>query len=59
VTKMDERGQTATEYLLVLALALVVLGIVLALALRTRDFSDLLTTRVAQERNETLQMLLD
>ncbi|NYZ74996.1 hypothetical protein H0O03_01910 [Candidatus Micrarchaeota archaeon] len=56
---MDERGQTSTEYLMILALALVVLGIVLALALRTRDFSDLLTNRVAEERNQTLQMLVD
>ncbi|MGC8850809.1 MAG: hypothetical protein ACP5O3_01080 [Candidatus Micrarchaeia archaeon] len=55
---MDERAQTATEYLLILALGLVLLGVVLAMALRLRDFSNVLTGRVAEERNNTLSMLV-
>lgn len=56
---MDNRAQTATEYLLILALGLVVLGVVLAMSLRMRDFGNVLTQRVTEERNNTLSMLVN
>ncbi len=53
-----ERAQTATEYILLVALglALVLLGI--AVATQIQDFANNLMTRVSIERNSTISMLL-
>ncbi len=52
------RGQTAIEYLLLVALGVAVVVMGIAVAGQLKGFSDVLMTRVGMERNTTIAMLL-
>ncbi len=54
---MDDRAQVSTEYLLFLALGLVIVIVGVALALQVKNLADLVSARAAAERNATISML--
>lgn len=56
---MNQRGQTAAEYLLLVALGLVVLLVGISVALQLRTISTSVTSRVALEENNTIAMLVN
>ncbi len=54
---MEERAQVSTEYLLLLALGLVIVIIGVALSLQLKSLADVLSARAGSERNATIAML--
>jgi uncharacterized protein (UPF0333 family) len=55
---MESRGQAAVEYLLLIALGLVIVIVGVAVALQIREFTDIVVDRVAIDRNATLAMIV-
>lgn len=55
---MDDASQGATEYLLLVAMGLVIILVGIGVALQLRSLADLVVTRVRIERNNTLTMLV-
>lgn len=55
---MEERGQAAVEYLLLIALGLVVVIVGVAVALQIQQFTSVVAERVSIERNSTLAMMV-
>lgn len=55
---LHEKGQVATEYLLLLALGLLIVIIGVTVALQLKTLSDFVAARTAVERNATMAMLL-
>lgn len=56
--RMESRGQAAVEYLLLIALGLVIVIVGVAVALQIREFTDIVVDRVAIDRNATLAMIV-
>lgn len=54
----DERGQISTEYLLLLALGMLIVIIGVTIALQLKTLSDFVAARTAVERNATMAMLV-
>ena len=54
---LDNRAQVSTEYLLLLALGLVIVIVGVVLALQVKNLADLVSLRAAAERNATISML--
>ncbi len=52
------KGQTAIEYLLLVALGVAVVVVGIAVAGQLKGFSDTIMTRVSIERNSTIAMLV-
>jgi len=52
------RGQAATEYILLVALGLVIVVVGIALAFQVKGFTDAIATRIADERNALIAMVL-
>lgn len=55
---LGNRGQAAVEYLLLIALGLVIVIVGVAVALQVREFTNVVVNRVGIERNATLAMLV-
>ena len=56
---MDDRGQAAVEYILLVALGLFLLIIAFTLAFYIRQFTSITLQDIAATRNETISMLLE
>lgn len=56
---MDERGQAAVEYILLVALGLFLMIIAFTLAFYVKQFTDITLQDIAQTRNQTIAMLLE
>jgi Flp pilus assembly pilin Flp len=56
---MNQRGQTAAEYILLVALGLVVLMVGITVALQLQGISSSVSARVALEENNTIAMLVN
>ncbi len=54
----DERGQAATEYLLLVAVGLAILVVAVSLVLQLRGISDTVANHVRSERAEAIAMLV-
>jgi Flp pilus assembly pilin Flp len=56
---MDDRGQAAVEYILLVALGLFLMIIAFTLAFYVKQFTDITLLDIAQTRNETIAMFLE
>ena len=55
---MRLRGQAATEYILLIALGLVIVVVAMAIAFQVKGFTDSLSTRIAIERSALISLLV-
>jgi uncharacterized protein (UPF0333 family) len=56
--KLGQRGQTATEYMLLIALGLTVVIVSIAVATQIKDMTDSLMVRAQLERDSTVAMII-
>ncbi|MFA5246317.1 MAG: hypothetical protein WC408_00315 [Candidatus Micrarchaeia archaeon] len=56
--KLGQRGQTATEYMLLIALGLTVVIVSIAIATQIKSITDSLMVRAQVERDSTVAMLV-
>ncbi len=54
----EERGQAATEYLLLIAVSLAIILVGVGVALELKSLSDIVILRTRLERNATISMLI-
>ena len=54
----EEKGQAATEYLLLIAVSLAIILVGVGVALELKNLSDVVITRTRAERNATISMLI-
>lgn len=54
----EERGQAATEYLLLIAVSLAIILVGVGVALELKGLSDIVIARTRLERNATISMLI-
>jgi Flp pilus assembly pilin Flp len=57
-TSLGERGQTSTEYMLLIALGLAIVIVSVAVANQIKAMTDSLLLRTELERNSTIAMLV-
>ncbi len=55
---MDQRAQTSTEYILLIALGLVVVLAGIAVATQIKAISDVVSARIASDRNRIISMFV-
>jgi uncharacterized protein (UPF0333 family) len=55
---MGERGQTSTEYMLLIALGLTVVIVSIAIATQIKGMTDSLLVRAQIERDSTISMIV-
>jgi len=55
---LGQRGQTSTEYMLLIALGLTVVIISIAIATQMKDMTDTLLVRAQIERDSTISMIV-
>ena len=53
----DEKGQASSEYLLLVALGLVIILVAVSIALKTKDLAELVSLKAENQRNETLSQI--
>ncbi len=53
----DEKGQASSEYLLLVALGLVIILVAVSVALKTKDLAELVSLKAENQRNETLSQI--
>lgn len=53
-----KRGQAATEYILLVALGLLIVVVGIAIAINVKAFTDTVAAHIAMERDATIAMLL-
>lgn len=53
----DEKGQASSEYLLLVALGLVIVLVAVSIALKTKELAELVSIKAESRRNETLSQL--
>jgi hypothetical protein len=56
---MDQKGQTSTEYILLVALGLVIVLAGISIAMQIKEVADVVTTRVEADRNSIIGMFLE
>ncbi|MFH1200116.1 MAG: hypothetical protein V1708_03555 [Candidatus Micrarchaeota archaeon] len=56
--KLGCRAQTSTEYILLVALGLVVVLAGIAVAAQIKDISDIVSARVSSDRNKVISMFV-
>ncbi|MEK6843512.1 MAG: hypothetical protein AABY04_03410 [Candidatus Micrarchaeota archaeon] len=56
---MDNRGQTSTEYILLVALGLVIVLAGISIATQIKEVSDTVSARVEADRNAIIGMFLE
>ena len=56
--KLDSRAQTSTEYILLIALGLVIVLAGIAVAAQIKDISDIVSARVSSDRNKVISMFV-
>ena len=56
---LDDKGQAAIEYILLVALGLFLMIIAFTLAFYVKQFTDITLQDIAQTRNETVAMVLE
>jgi uncharacterized protein (UPF0333 family) len=56
--RLGQRGQTSTEYMLLIALGLTVVIISIAIATQMKDMTDTLLVRAQIERDATISMIV-
>ena len=54
---MDEKAQTSTEYLLLIAFGLIIVLGGIVIAIQIKDISDVISNRVTNDRNSTITMI--
>lgn len=55
---IEERGQAATEYLLLIAVSLAIILVGVGVALELKNLSDVMIARTRAQRNSTVSMLI-
>lgn len=53
----DNKGQASSEYLLLVALGLVIILVAVSVALKTKDLAELVSLKAENQRNETLSQI--
>ncbi|MFA6329129.1 MAG: hypothetical protein WCX64_00400 [Candidatus Micrarchaeia archaeon] len=56
--RLGQRGQTSTEYMLLIALGLTVVIISISIATQMKDMTDTLLVRAQIERDATISMIV-
>ncbi len=56
--RLGQRGQTSTEYMLLIALGLTIVIISIAIATQMKDMTDTLLVRAQIERDATISMIV-
>ncbi len=56
--KLDSRAQTSTEYILLIALGLVIVLAGIAVAAQIKEISDIVSARVSSDRNKVISMFV-
>lgn len=56
---MDNRGQTSTEYILLVALGLVIVLAGISIATQIKEVADVVSTRIEADRNAIIGMFLE
>ena len=54
----EEKGQAATEYLLLIAVSMAIILVGVGVALELKSLSEIVITRTRAERNATISMLI-
>jgi hypothetical protein len=58
VKRLGQRGQTSTEYMLLIALGLTVVIVSIAIATQIKNMTDTLMVRAQLERDSTIAMIM-
>ncbi|MFH1442707.1 MAG: hypothetical protein ABIG96_01620 [Candidatus Micrarchaeota archaeon] len=56
---MDQRGQTSTEYILLVALGLVIVLAGISIAAQIKEVADVISIRIEADRNSIIGMFLE
>ena len=56
--RIGNRAQTSTEYILLIALGLVIVLAGIAVAAQIKEISDIVSTRVSADRNKVISMFV-
>jgi len=56
--RMDQKAQTSTEYILLIALGLVVVLAGIAVATQIKTISDVVSARISADRNKVIAMFV-
>ncbi|MFH0972162.1 MAG: hypothetical protein V1835_06370 [Candidatus Micrarchaeota archaeon] len=56
---MDQRGQTSTEYILLVALGLVIVLAGISIATQIKEVADVISARIEADRNAIIGMFLE
>ncbi|HLC48652.1 MAG TPA: hypothetical protein VJI13_06270 [Candidatus Norongarragalinales archaeon] len=56
---MDQKGQTSTEYILLVALGLVIVLAGISIATQIKEVADVVSSRIEADRNAIIGMFLE